>query len=237
MTSASSSAQRLIPSPAPVGSNGHRAPGGPGVGHGTALPTRHHPKGYVALAVALIVTCAALGFWFYSRAGEKVTVVVAARDIPVGQTISRADLSTVQVAGGVVAVGAAHLDSLVGQVATVEILPNTLVQRAMVAAAAPLSASEAVVGVAVSAGQFPSSGLRPGDHVQVIGLAQKGAVSGPGAESSVLARDVLVADVRANPALAGGMLVSLTVPATATVPIASASNQGLVALVRVGGGS
>lgn len=226
----SSSSQRLVPSgpPGASPSNGHRPAVGPN------LPTRNRPKGYVALAVALIVTFAALGFWFYTQAGSKVTVVVAMRDIPVGHAIARSDLSTVEVAGGVTAVAGSHLDSLVGQVAVVEILPNTLVQRAMVGSAAPLSSSQAIVGVAVSAGQVPSSGLRQGDHVQVIGLAQKGVGSGPGSTSSVLAGSVLVYDVRDNLSAAGGVLVSLVVPANVAVPIATASNAGLVALVRVG---
>lgn len=225
-----SSSQRLVPTAPQAGStaNGHRPAVGPN------LPTRNHPKGYVALAVALIVTFAALGFWFYSQAGLKVTVVKAVNDIPVGHTIDRSDLSTVEVAGGVTAVAGNHLGSLVGQVAMVEILPNTLVQRAMVGSAAPLPSSQAVVGVAVSAGQLPSSGLQPGDHVQVIGLAQKGVASGPGSTSSVLAASVLVNDVRDNPSAAGGVLVSMVVPVNESVPIATASNAGLVALVRVG---
>lgn len=225
-----SSSQRLVP-PDPRGAstaNGHR----PAVG--LTLPTRNHPKGYVALAVALIVTFAALGFWFYAQAGSKVAVVKAVKDIPMGHTIDRADLSTVEVAGGVTAVAGNHLDGLVGQVAMVEILPNTLVQRAMVGSAAPLPSSQAIVGVAVSAGQVPSVGLQPGDHVQVIGLGQKGVASGPGSTSSVLAASVLVNDVRGNPSAAGGVLVSLVVPVNASVPIATASNAGLVALVRVG---
>lgn len=225
-----SSSQRLVSPSAPAGAaapNGHRA--APGAG----LPTRNHPKGYVALAVALIVTFAALGYWFYTQAGSKVAIVKAAADIPVGHTIERSDLTTVEVAGGITAVAGNHLDSLVGQVAVVEILPGTPIQRAMVGSAAPLPASKAIVGVALAAGQLPSSGLRPGDHVQVIGLAPKGAASGS-TSSSVLADSVLVSDVRDNPSASGGVLVSLVVPVAATVPIATASNSGLVALVRVG---
>ncbi len=230
MTSSSSS-QRLVPN-APQGmTNGHRS-GSPAVGPN--LPTRNHPKGYVALAVALIVTFSALGFWFYTQAGSKVTVIEAVKDIPVGHTIVRSDLSTVEVSGGVTAVAGNHLDSLIGQVAVVEILPNTLIQRAMVGAASTLPSTQAIVGVAVSAGQVPSSGLQPGDHVQVIGLAQKGVASGPGSTSTVLAPSVLVYDVRDNLSAAGGLLVSLVVPVNASVPIATASNAGLVALVRVG---
>lgn len=220
--------QRLLPTAPAAASNGKRPE------HDLHLPTRNHPRGYVALAVALIVTFAALGFWFYTQAGSKVAVVVAVRDISVGHTIDRADLSTVEVAGGVTAVAGAHLDSLVGQVAVVEILPNTLVQRSMVGAVAQLPASQAIVGVAVSPGQLPSSGLRPGDHVQVIGLAQKGTSPASGQGSTVLANSVLVYDVRDNPSAAGGVLVSLVVPVSETVPIATASSGGLVALVRVG---
>jgi hypothetical protein len=209
-------------------SNGHRP-----IAAGT-LPTRQHPKGYAALAVALIVGFAALGFWFYSQAGAKVPVVMAVNDIPSGHVITREDVTTVQVAGRVTAVGANHLDSLIGQTATVEILPNTLVQRAMVTASTSVPASQAIVGVALAPGQSPSAGLRPGDRVDVLGLPAKGVGQGAGT-GTVLAAAVTVFDVRDNPSTAGGLLASLIVPKQAATTIAAASNADLVALVKVGG--
>lgn len=212
--------------------NGHRPTGVAG-----SLSTRQRPKGYVALAVALIVGLGAVGYWFYTQAGAKVPVVVAVRDIPAGHTIARSDLSTVEVAGGVTAVAGNHLSSLVGQAAAVEILPDTLVQRSMVTGTSPLTAGEGLVGVAAAPGQIPSSGLVPGDTVQVLQLPDRGssATSSSGASSAVLVPSAAVYDVRANPSAAGGTLLTLVIPSSAALGVSQASNAGLIALVQVGG--
>src|ERR1700712_1913818 len=63
------------------------------------LSKRERRPGYIALLVLLVVGLAAVGGWLYTTAGQKVAVVVVVRDVPVGQTISRLDLSTVEVAG------------------------------------------------------------------------------------------------------------------------------------------
>ena len=95
--------QHAMPASPPATStpvNGHRPPKAQ---HGTALPTRTRPKGYAALAVALIIGFGALGFWFYTSAGSKTPLVMTTQDIPVGHVIQRDDLTTVEVAGGVTA--------------------------------------------------------------------------------------------------------------------------------------
>src|SRR3954447_1664994 len=191
--------QRLMqPQQSAPSANGHR-PGGPA---GSPLSTRTRPKGYAALAVALIVGLGALGYYFYTTAGAKVSVVVAVKDIPVGHTIARSDLGTTEVAGGVTAVGGGHLSSLIGQHAAVEILPNTLVQRAMVTSGSTVQAGQSLVGVAADPGQIPSSGLAPGDKVEVLQLPQKGTSGGrssAAASQAVLVPSATVYDVRANP--------------------------------------
>src|SRR5664279_6227420 len=180
--------QRLMPQQStPSTMNGHR----PGSVQAAALSTRTRPKGYAALAVALIVGLGALGYYFYTTAGSKVAVVVATRDIPVGHTISRADLSTTQVSGGVTAVAGGHLSSLVGRHAAVEILPNTLVQRSMVTGGSTVRPGQSLVGVAADPGQIPSSGLVPGDKVEVLQLPQKGT-SNSGSSGSDAANAVVV---------------------------------------------
>ena len=208
----------------------------------TPLSTRTRPKGYAALAVALIVGCGALGYYFYTTAGAKVPVVMAKRDIPVGHTITRDDLTTVAVAGGVTAVAANNLSTLLGQHAAVEILPNTLVQRAMVTQSSGLARNQGLVGVAAAPGQIPSSGLVPGDKVEVLQLPTKNAApSSPssGGPAATAAAAVLVAvatvyDVRANPATSAGTLLTLVVPTVSAFGVAQASNDVLIAVVKVG---
>jgi hypothetical protein len=229
--------QRLMPQQASSSTvNGHRPAGL----QAAVLSTRTRPKGYAALAVALIVGLGALGYYFYTTAGAKVAVVVAVQDIPVGHTISRDDLSTTEVSGGITAVAGANLSSLIGQHAAVEILPNTLVQRSMVANGSTVQPGQSLVGVAADPGQIPSSGLVPGDKVQVLQLSQKGTSSAPSNSGAAEANAVLVPsatvyDVRPDTSTSSGMLLTLIVPSADSYGVAQASNNSLIALVKIGG--
>jgi hypothetical protein len=214
----------------------------PGARLGTPLPVRQKRPGYIALAVVLIVGLAALGAYWYSEAGQKTPVVVVVKDVPAGHVIARSDLSTVNVAGQVTAIGGASLDSVVGEVATVELLPNTLLQRAMVTSASPLSADEARVGVQLKPGQLPANGLRDGALVEVLQLPSKSDVSTAGstggssaaASAVVLATQATVDASVADPSQTGGTLLTLIVAKSDSAAIAAASSSGLVALVQVG---
>jgi hypothetical protein len=120
---------------------------------------------------------------------------------------------------------------VVGRSAAVEILPRTPVQLAMVTTRSTLLPSQALVGVAEAPGQIPSSGLVPGDAVEVLDLPQKTAANS--SVNSPLLATATVYDVRGNPAVAGGTLLTLVAPKAAAFPITAASDAGLVALVKV----
>jgi hypothetical protein len=99
-----------------------------------------------------------------------------------------------------------------------------------------------LVGVAVAPGQIPSSGLLPGDKVEVLQLPTKNAgpsspsssPSSAAAGSAILVPAATVYDVRANPSTSGGTLLTLVVPRASAYGVAQASNNGLIALVKVG---
>jgi hypothetical protein len=146
-------------------------------------------------------------------------------------------VSTVDVAGAVTAIGGSRIDSVVGQVAMVELLPNTLLQRSMLTSSGPLPASEAMVGVALTPGQLPAAGLAEGATVRVLQLPSKDNVTGGGSAAStaiVLAAQATVYGSASDPSQTGGTLVTLIVPKAASSAIAAASSAGRVALVQVG---
>jgi len=203
---------------------------------GTALPTRQRKPAYIALLVALVVGLAALGAYWYSRAGQKTAVVKVVRDVPAGHVIERSDLSTANVAGEVTAIGANHIDSVVGQTASVELLPNTLLQRSMVTSVQGLSPDQAKVGVEVKPGQIPADGLPDGASVEVLQLPGKDAAGGSAQQqpAAVLAQQATVYSSAADPSQSGGTLLTLVVPKSSAAPIAAASNAGAIALVQVG---
>jgi len=191
----------------------------------------------------LIVGLAGAGAWLYSSAGAKVPVVVVVRPVPVGQVVTRADVSTVAVAGEVTAIGGRNLDSVIGQAAAVPLLPHMLLQRSMLApAASQMSAGEAEVGVAVTPGQAPAEGVVPGDTVRVLRLPAADAASsastpvGEQPVAQVLVGRATVSAVRTDSSQAGGLLLTLTVPAGEAAAVATASGAGKVALLRVAAG-
>ena len=211
--------------------NGRSLSVGPRPGMG--LPVREKRPGYVALAVFLIVGLAGLGAYWYAKAGAKTPVVVVVKGIPAGHVIDRADLSTVDVAGAVTAIGAAHLDSVVGQTATVQLLPNTLLQRAMVTSASALPADKGLVGLQLKPGQVPSSGLADGATVEVLALPGRTAAGGTAGTGTLLVASAVVYDAQPDPSQSGGTLATLVVPRTSAQAVAAAGNAGLVALIEV----
>ena len=208
---------------------------GPGTGgrpFGRTLPTRQRRPGLVALAIALIVGLAALGMYLYQQAGAKTPVLVVAREVPAGHVVARADLTAVSVAGPVTAVAAGHIDSVVGQTAAVDLLPNMLMQRSMLTGGGPIGAGQVKVGVAVKPGQSPADGLAAGDRVEVLQVPAKDA-TGPAAAPQVLTDAAEVFSAAADPSTTGGTVLSLLLPRAVAPLVAAASAAGQIALVQV----
>lgn len=204
---------------------------------GMPLPVRERRPAYAALAVVLIVGLALAGGYFYTQAGKKVPVIVMVNSVAEGHVIERSDLSTVDVAGHVTAIGKASLNSIVGLTAVVDLLPDTLLQRSMVSTAPPLDFStKAQVGVKVRPGQIPADGLSAGNHVQVVQLPATNSVTDPKspAAATVLVDDAVVYWRTADPSQTGGTLLTLLVPKSSALNVAAASNAGAIALIRIG---
>lgn len=205
---------------------------------GAPLSVHEKRPGMAVIGIVLIVGLAALGAYLYTTAGHKTPVVVVARDVPAGHRVERADLTTVNVAGGITAIGGSHLDSVIGEVATVELLPGTPLQRSMVTSASPLPAGSSMVGVELKPGQLPSAGVADGTRVEVLQLPNKDTATpvaaGSAPTATVLTASATVYDSAADPSQTGGTLVTLIAPSSAAPLIATASSAGLVALVQVG---
>ena len=198
------------------------------------LPTRERRPGWTALAFLLILGLGALGGWLYQQAGAKSSVVSVAVQVPAGHVISRADVSSVSVAGEVPAIAAGELDQVVGQRAAVTLLPGMLLQRSMLSSAGALAAGQAQMGVAVASGQFPAHGLQAGDLVEVLRIPPANATPSDSADvAQVLLASAPVWSIHADPAHAGGALLTLTVPDVSVPGVAAANGLGQVAVVKV----
>jgi len=124
------------------------------------------------LAIGLLVTVAfALGAVVWQlRSTERVQAVVVASSIDRGDTITAGDLRVAYVsdADGVVRLDPSQSDSVVGQVALVDLRPGTMITPDLVAGQVQLDDGTGIAGLALEPGQYPISGLSPGDRVNVV---------------------------------------------------------------------
>jgi hypothetical protein len=169
---------------------------------------------YWVSGVVLVVAGALAAVLLVSRSSARVEVLALARDVPVGQPLSAADLRTEQILAGtgVPVVAAGQAEAMVGRVAAVPLRAGRLLAADDVGPAAWPPAGQLLVAVAVGPGAAPPE-LAAGMHVLVgTGTPDSSAVSGTAAltrNGLVAAPEGVVAGVRDNPAGTGGRVVSL----------------------------
>lgn len=203
--------------------------------------TRRRPA-LAALAVLLVVVGALGATSAVSRAGHRLPILVLARDVPEGATVTASDLTTVDVAAsGLASLPASAAGSVVGQRAALPLLAGTVLTRSALTVGPALLPGQEVVGLALRPGQLPAEGLSVGDQVSVILTTAPGqsapsatTAGGTGAPGSVLVPDAVVYATAVPGAAAGSgasVVMSLVVPATLAGPLAAAAVAGEVALV------
>lgn len=143
-----------------------------GAGKGAAVPrvsSRRRSVPHLALGALLVVVCA-LGFAVTAtRADHRRPALALARPVTAGQTLTAADLRVVQVAagGGVDTIASAQRAALVGRTIGVALPAGALLTGAELSSTAGLPAGQAVVALAVKAGQFPPD-LTTGARVLLV---------------------------------------------------------------------
>lgn len=136
-------------------------------------PIRRRPS-WLAAGVLLVALAALLGVWLFSSATSTISVMVAARDLPPGHVVGRADLRAVEMGktGGLRAVQVHQQDLVVGSAARALIPEGTMIHTGLFTAPdAAVPAGKVVVGGAFTAGAVPVPNLRPGDRVVLLAAA------------------------------------------------------------------
>jgi len=187
----------------------------------------------VAVVGASIAAFSAL----YASADHKVPAVVVLRPVAQGQPITSSDLGEVQVAvsAGVAFLPLDQVSVVSGKRAAVPLAAGTLLTTADLTGAPAVAAGDAVVGVALKDGTFPSGGLAPGDQVLVVQTAAPGtSIASPGAAAAgssvpvplatgAIATGVSGVSLAASAAAGPGVLVPQATVFTVTAPAASSS--------------
>jgi len=205
--------------------------------------------------ISLVVVCASIAIFadLYASADHQTSVIIVTETIEQGQLIAGSQLgeATASISGGVTAIPVADASELSGHRAAVTIEAGSLLTPEDVTTAAPIVAGDAVVGLALKAGQLPAAGVEPGDQVQIVQTASPGtplsSVStsgssstsgsesgGGGSATGVLVPQATVFDVEvpsSNSSSGASLLVSVEVSSTLAASVSTAAAADQISLV------
>lgn len=200
---------------------------------------RQRRPAFIVLGLVLILVGGALAAQGYLRVGGRSAVLTVARPIAAGHSIAAQDLTEVRISvdPAVHAVPASDRNQIVGRVAAVDLLPQSLLPREAVAAASVPAPAQAIVGVALKPGQMPNN-LKAGDSVMIVLTppANGGGPAAAGQAARVLVDHAEVFDLRAADA-DQSTVVSVVVAREQAAAVANAQATGQVSLVLVAASS
>ena len=192
-------------------------------------PVRRRRPLLVAAAVLLGVVVWLVVATGLERASERVQVWSVASEVSRGEVVEQAQLAPTEVAvtdaSGVLAVSDARVAELVGGLWAADLPAGTLVSSGLIVARLEVGAGQALVGLALGPGGWPSASLRAGDTVMVV---RTGNTSGILVDRATVDSVTPLGD-----AVSGTRLVTVVVPQGAAAEVAAAAAAGDVALVVV----
>lgn len=179
-------------------------------------------RGRIAAGIFAIALAGLLAVLVYGNIGQRHSVIAIARTVDPGQVVTDADLTVVRVAADpeVRTMASTQRSTIVGQRATVRLLPGSLLTPDAVTVGNVVADGFSVIGAVVKPGQYPL-GLRSGDQVQVVEVG--GATGDRPVESTIVA-------VASN-ASGNGTAISLAVPKEAATRLAAAGSEGRLLLM------
>lgn len=161
---------------------------------------------WLALAMVLVVGGGLLVGLLVQSAGDRTSVLAAARALAPGQVIGEADLRVVDVGvdGQASLVPASSRRSVIGQVAVVGIPEGALLSPGQLAPDGGVEPGSVVVGALLGPGELPVPALRAGDVVELVAVS-----GGQGAERESLGRGSVFSTAPGTQS--GSVFVSLVV--------------------------
>jgi hypothetical protein len=198
---------------------------------------RRRRPGLIALSAALIAVGGLSGAVLYTSSGHRTSVIVVARDVPIGAQITSADLTEASLAldPAVKTVKAAGEKKLLGQRAAVDLKAGSLLAPAQVTRKSLVGPDETLVGVSLKPSQLPASPLSAGEKVVIVSTPDPNAAAGTGKTTTgdappqtLSATVVKVGDPQTG---TGTVTVDVAVPAGDGPALASRVATGDVALI------
>lgn len=204
--------------------------GGSAAGVGVPRLPRQRSTRVWMLGLALVVLGALIGYSVLTSVNRQVSVLVAARDVPVGMVVSAADVGTAKVSAdsAVTTIPASQRRQVVGTVAAVGLRKGTLLGPAQFTTVQKPETGQQLVSVALKSTQVPARGLQAGDLVAVTATPALNAR----ADKPLLVRPVnAVVDRVKSTGTGVAVVVDLIVADSDAVPLAQQASTGQIALL------
>ena len=133
-------------------------------------PRGRRRPGLIVAGIALAMVGALTAVWLVASAGQRSGVVVMARDVAYGATLTAQDLTVADVSldPSVAAIPSDDVGSLVGQVAAVGLVAGSVLAPSQVTEAGPPGPGEVVVPLSLNHTRIPAGGLLPGDRLLIV---------------------------------------------------------------------
>jgi hypothetical protein len=197
----------------------------------------------VSLGVVLVVVGALAGWRYVASASAAARPYLAVyQAVPVGDQITAADLQTVTItsARGLTPIPAAQETRVIGEYATVALVPGTLLTDGEIATTNAVGPDQALLGLQLSPAQRPSRALKAGDKVLLIEVpppsnASTGSATASGTTQTMPTMPATVRDV-GQPDNDSNVVVDVVIPQTSGALVAYFADQDEVAAVLVAAG-
>jgi hypothetical protein len=202
----------------------------------TAAARRRVSRKTLSLAVLVVLLGGVLAYSAAQMLTTRTNVLAVARDVPVGATLTAADLVVASIPAdpALTPVPATELSDVVGLVAEVPLVQGTLLTTGQIGTGSDLSAGEVLVALPLQDGQFPARGLSPGQQVLVVPTPGTNGVAA-GATTDQLPDPVEATVAEVGPANATTQVTVVDVRVTqddgvAVAELASTGNLAIVVL-------
>ena len=202
----------------------------------TKPPTKGRRRpALIALGVALVII-GGLATWYLTQAvNDTETVLTTSSSVSRGEEITADDLTTIEIAGGqnVEAFTAAQAQTVIGQVALVDLPAGSLVTPDNIGDTIAIENGQSIVGVALTTAQLPSYPLAAGDTVRIV---ETPVAQGEPPATTPATFEAVVFTTRFDEATSQ-TIVDLIVPESRAADIAARAATGRIALVVDAGGN
>jgi Flp pilus assembly protein CpaB len=203
-----------------------------------SAPKRRRPT-WVVFGAVMVGLATLLGVWVFSTSSQRISVMVAARDIAPGEVIEATDMRVVEMGrtDGLRAIQPSQQQLVIGQAARGPLPEGTVLNTGLFASRdRVVPAGQVVVGAALEPGAAPVAGLAAGDRVDVLAVVKAtGTPTNESLVASVVASGtVWSVQLPGQGGVSSKQVVSLLIPAEAQAVVAQAAADGRLRLSLVG---